>query len=200
MVNKSNKRESTNQVIPPAIENGESSAALNLSAQNEIILKKLQRLETLDEIVREIKELKDMLKEKDERIKVLERRVEDLEQYTRREDVIITGLTIDRKFAEVANTAVDGGGVKVDWNGEIEKQVLAKLKERKIHVDSEEISACHTLGKPDVNGQQKVILRFVSRKTKVRVMNEWEKLRGTGIYINEHLTKKNADIAKAARD
>lgn len=144
-----------------------------------------------------------IIQEKDTRISFLEKRVEDLEQYTRREDVIITGIKIDRKFAEVAQTAVDGERqekVRVDWNGEIEKQVLAQLAELEVFVESEEISACHTLGKPDVKGQQKVILRFVSRKSKVRLMNEWEKLRGSGIYVNEHLTKKNADIAKAARD
>ena len=50
------------------------------------------------------------------------------------------------------------------------------------------------------NGTHKVIIRFVSRKTKMNVMRDAKQLKGTKININEHLTRKNAGIAKTARD
>lgn len=33
----------------------------------------------------------------------------------------------------------------------------------------------------------------------MEVLRNARKLKGTGVYVNEHLTKKNADIAKDAR-
>jgi len=150
-------------------------------------------------LVTRISNMERLLKEKDEKIVALEKRVEDLEQYTRKEDVIITGLRIQRPYANVvqgdSKNEMDRQGVN-----SVEEQVLEVLGENGVYIKSDEVAACHTIGKASENGLQKAIIRFVSRKTKVRTMINAKKLKGSGIYINEHLTKRNADIAKAARD
>lgn len=42
-------------------------------------------------------------------------------------------------------------------------------------------------------------MRFANRKYKMELMKQGHLLKGTGVYINDHLTKKNADIAWQAR-
>ena len=42
-------------------------------------------------------------------------------------------------------------------------------------------------------------MRFSNRKEKVRLLRQGRKLKGTGVFINEHLTKKNIELAKHAR-
>jgi hypothetical protein len=200
-----------------------------------------KRLEKLDALEAEVLELKTQLKEKDERITFLERRVdevkeqgelitslegriEDLEQYTRKEDVIITGIQIDRKYAEVAaaaaaqakndkeknsgkdkkgkqkNDAEQQSNVAVELNNIVEDQVIEFLNSKGVYIKKDEIAACHTLGKPTNNGLQKIIMRFANRRSKAKVMITAKKLKGTGVFINEHLTRRTAEIAKAARD
>lgn len=41
-----------------------------------------------------------------------------------------------------------------------------------------------------------IITRFVSCKLKSELLKQGKKLRGSDVYINEHLTKRNADIAR----
>ncbi len=51
--------------------------------------------------------------------------------------------------------------------------------------------ACHTLPRKNAYGPR-IITWFWNRK-------QARKLKGSGIYFNEHLTKKNIDIARNAR-
>lgn len=44
-----------------------------------------------------------------------------------------------------------------------------------------------------------IVVQFSNRKHKVEVLKQARKLKGTGVYINEHLTKKNAEIARQSR-
>ena len=129
----------------------------------------------------------------------LEDRIDDLEQYSRKEDIIITGLPIHRSVADVVKgESVDS--LDSEGRNSVEVQVLAKLSRHGVSIGEDEVSACHTLGRRQEDGTQKIIVRFVSRKSKVNVMRNAKKLKGTGIFINEHLTKKTGGLAKAARD
>lgn len=83
------------------------------------------------------------------------------------------------------------------------------MQSKGVHLDCNNIEACHPLPKrktnaSDRNGAQTtagttVILRFVNRKHKVALLKQGKKLKGTDVYMNDHLTKSNADIAKKAR-
>jgi len=151
-------------------------------------------------LIQKIGELEKMSREKDLKIRQLEERVDELEQYSRREDLIISGLVPDITYAEV----LTGEGtenertrnIRID---KVEDQVVEFLKSRTIPLEKTEITACHTLGKKRDDGTQNIIVRFLSRKTKSRILMSGENLKGTRVFINEHLTRKNADFARAAR-
>lgn len=84
----------------------------------------------------EVKILKVKLVEKDKKIMVLEKRVDELELYTRREDFVITGLeTRHRSYARVTpdgNTTEDAPQEELQ---SLEQQVLSFL-----HIQSKAIS------------------------------------------------------------
>ena len=44
-----------------------------------------------------------------------------------------------------------------------------------------------------------IIVRFVNKKSKIEVLKNVRKLKGSNVYINEHLTKKNGEIAQKVR-
>ncbi|KAF7652247.1 hypothetical protein LDENG_00099440, partial [Lucifuga dentata] len=54
---------------------------------------------------------------------------------------------------------------------------------------------------PRKNGKTKpdIVIRLISRKQKTDLITQGKKLKGTNVYLNEHLTRKNAEIAREAR-
>ncbi|KAK7944845.1 hypothetical protein WMY93_000573 [Mugilogobius chulae] len=126
------------------------------------ISKVAEQQQKLLALVTEVAELKEIIKAKDAVICGLERRIDDLEQYTRMEDIIVSGLeTMHRSYAESNSTDT--------------------TQEHGADAPSEE--------------QQ-----TLERKHKVELLRQAKMLKGTGVYLNEHLTKKNADIARHARN
>lgn len=152
----------------------------------------------------EIQTLKRQSLEKDRTIAVLENRVADLEQYSRINDVVISGLrTKHRNYARVAadtgHIVAGRGEASEEEKESLEQQVICFLDSKGIHVDSGDIEACHTLMSKNKTATPLVIIRFTNRKKKSALLRQGSKLKGTEVYINEHLTKKNADIARKAR-
>ena len=133
----------------------------------------------------------------------LENTVDDLEQYTRREDLVISGIaTRYQSYAKVARSSQNDDKNEEASHEEqvsLEVQLLNKLAQYGININPDEISVCHTLGKGGKDNQPPIIIRLISRKTKSFILSQAKKLKGSNIYINEHLTKKNAAIAKEAR-
>ena len=149
-------------------------------------------------------------KNKDKEITKLKNRIDDLEQYTHRDDVIISGLaTKPKSYARVTSTQpsqVNENTPREEIES-IESQVLTFLNKKGIDLDPSEISACHPIKPKDSNKTPSIVMRLVSRKTKDRLLKNAYKLKEVddrnrvkpGVYINEHLTTKNAHIAKTAR-
>ena len=157
-----------------------------------------------DLVKEEVKSLKKLIKEKDDKIAVLERRVDDLEQYTRMDNVVISGLkTRHRSYARVASEELRGEDAPMHELQTLEEQVIEFFHSKQITIQKESISACHLLPKRASNGARQtepnIIIRFANRKHKTDLLRQGNKLKGTRVYINEHLTKKNADIARCAR-
>lgn len=181
---------------PAAEESEEVKKALESLSQDVADIKDKQ--DKILKLVGEVAQLRVLLEEKDKKIDALEKRVEDLEQYSRINDVVVTGLKIKpRSYA----LAVSGGSEREPGETEersAEQQVAAFLASRDIELDTNALEACHPLptrkGAPPV-----VIMRFVNRKDKVALLRQGRNLKGTNVYLNEHLTKTNADIAKKAR-
>ncbi|KAI0212426.1 Dynein regulatory complex subunit 6 [Lamellibrachia satsuma] len=97
-----------------------------------------------------VKVLQNAIEEKNEPIKHLESQIEDLEQYTRMDDVIISGLeTKHQTYAEATSTSTT---VETDTDAPhketstLEDKVVNFLKMKHINVNCNDISACHTLG------------------------------------------------------
>lgn len=156
----------------------------------------------LETMMSAIQSLQTANKEKEERIVGLETRVSELEQYTRKDDIIITGLqTRHESYARATGGFDDtkGDGASQNEREVLETRVLDFLKEKAIPIESHEVSACHTLGRGRQDGKPVILMRLISRKAKDAILKNAKNLKGTGVYINEHLTKQNADIAKNAR-
>uniref|UniRef100_A0A1A8F5H3 Uncharacterized protein n=1 Tax=Nothobranchius korthausae TaxID=1143690 RepID=A0A1A8F5H3_9TELE len=150
------------------------------------------------ELVEEIKDLRRQNEEKDKRIAMLEIRVSELEQYSRVNDVIVTGLeTMHRTYARV--TAAESRDSPEHELNSLEKQVIDFLGSKGINIDSKDIEGCHPLPSKNKNQKPAIIIRLVNRKQKKELLKQGRKLKGTNVYINEQLIKKNADIARQAR-
>jgi len=168
------------------------------------------QLEFEKKLTNKIDNLEKLLITKDKKIQELETRIDDLEQYSRKEDLIITGLdiVIKKTFAEAVenddeSATAEKNRVPTMKENEVETQTIAFLNKFGMNVQESEVSACHFLGQKRDDGKRNVIIRFVSRKTKERVLfyaRTSKKMRETKVFINEHLTKKNGQIAKRARE
>lgn len=159
---------------------------------------------TLLGLVNEVRQLKSELKEKDKIINGLERRVDDLEQYSRMEDLIISGL--ETKHRSYARTAAIVPGAKdgeedlpAEEQESLESEIINFFEGKNMKIQEDSIAACHTLPRKDSKAKPAIIVRFVNRKHKTDLLRQAKKLKGTAVYINDHLTKKNAEIAREAR-
>lgn len=148
-------------------------------------------------LVQEVTELRVRLAERDKKITELEKKVEDLEQYSRINDVIVTGIKIKPRSYAHAVTSGNNEEPGLREENSTEQQVASFFASKNIHLDVNTIDACHPL--PTKNNMPAVFLRFASRKNKVALMKQGKKLKGTNVYLNDHLIKRNADIAKKAR-
>lgn len=182
----------------PAVAESMEEIKKSLNYMSAEITKLSSQQEKLVGMMEEIKTLKLMVQEKDKKIHELERRVDDLEQYSRREEVIISGLkTTHRTYARVASGETTTEDAPQGEMQSLEQQVVSFLQSKDINIKQETISVCHTL--PSRTDEPTIVIRFTSRKMKVDLLTQARKLKGTKVYINEHLTKKNADIAREAR-
>ncbi|KAL7392881.1 hypothetical protein ABVT39_003251 [Epinephelus coioides] len=113
-------------------------------------------------------------------------------------DLIISGLeTRPRSYARAVATA-SGEPTKADLDL-IEQQVITFFDSKGITVNSNDTEACHPLPRKNKSDKPAIIICFVNRKQKIALLHQGRKMKGTNVYINEHLTKKNSDIARQAR-
>ncbi|KAL8575858.1 hypothetical protein ACOMHN_014863 [Nucella lapillus] len=66
-------------------------------------------------------------------------------------------------------------------------------------ITSDHISIAHRVGPYRQSQNRPIIVKFISRKTKVAVMKNKRNLKGQKIYINENLTKLNAQRLAALK-
>ena len=100
--------------------------------------------QTIMNLMKEIKDLKMQNAELVKKTDYLENRVSDLEQYSRMNDVIITGLKIKPRSYSHALTK-DKRVESPDHEESTEEQVTAFLIVKNISIDKRNIEACHTL-------------------------------------------------------
>lgn len=124
--------------------------------------------------------LKDQLLERDKQVKHHEFVLNEHEQYSRANNIRIYGLE-DKTKEESAE--------------ESSAIVIQMLKDKlDLKVFPQEIDIAHRLGKFSTEGNRPVIVRFVRRSLKKKVISLRRNLKGTAIVIREDLTNKNAKL------
>lgn len=174
----------------------------SLNFMSEELSKVAKQQVCLLDLIEEVKQLKAVIKEKDKTIEELERRVDDLEQYTRMDDLVISGLeTAHRTYARTTAGDKEGEDAPRGELCTLEQQVIKFFSSKDIPIDNQNIATCYTIPQRQDKrpNRSNIIVRFVSRKHKHEVLQQAKKLKGTGVYVNEHLTKKNGEIARQAR-
>ena len=145
---------------------------------------------------KEMKKLSEKNEELEEKNKKLNERIareedkrkydlNDLEQYGRRNNVRISGLTFDNKYENSQQTAK---GIATILNNQMG-----------LNISSYDIDIAHRLGKYEEHKIRNVIVKFVQRQLKVTVMKNTKKLKGTPISINEDLTSINLEVLASLR-
>ena len=163
----------------------------------------------LNTVLKELIELRKQNEEKDKRIQSLEERVEALEQYSRQDNILINGFKpTPRSYAGAVGSehAIDNyENANDDSKENLEDQIVNFLKSRDIPIDKNDISTCHTLPTKDRTKIKPIVVRFTTRKAKVAVLRHGKNLKvpvgsdEPNVFVIEHLTSKNAIIAKHAR-
>ena len=157
----------------------------------------------------------------------LEKRIAELERYSRQDNLIIHGLN----YASTAETAsvgqlLDDSEVQFNFNLEADKsnlqteEVVIKLLTQTLglQVNRNDISVAHRLPKPKskpqpssasggssatANSVAPIIVKFNSKRVRLNVLKSRYKLAAKNekpkIYINEHLTSKDSQIFAQAR-
>lgn len=171
----------------------------SLSSLAEDVKTVAKQQDTLMELINEIKLLKNIVKEKDKKIDDLERRIDELEQYTRKDDLIISGLeTTHRTYARAASGDKPGDDAPLDELETLERQVIKFFASKNMVLQSDCISACHTLPRKDSRTKPAIAIRLVNRKHKSELLRQARKLKGTGGVPEQTSYKKNADLARHA--
>jgi len=150
----------------------------------------------IEELTNEIKKLKSEKTEIEELNKKLEvsnknyevqiaqltERSDMLEQYTRRNNLRIFGIS---------------EGKDEDCEGKALEIINRKLE---LNMTREQICRVHRTGKIKSNKPRGIIIKFVSYKQRSLVFQNKKKLKGSGIIITEDLTKNRLSLYKTACD
>lgn len=128
-------------------------------------------------------------------------RIEALEAYTRRDNLIIAGLPIET-FADVAATQ-ETSSQGAEHSQSVEQSVLRLFNEQLgVRVLPSDISIAHRLKKrANIAGPPSTVVRFTNRKAREDVYAARRNLRHASarIFINEDLNRTTADLFRQAR-
>lgn len=113
----------------------------------------------------------------------------EMEQYSRSNNIKLINLPEDQ-------------GDRMETSEETTTKVVTLLNEKmEANIQESDIDIAHRIGKKTGNKPRTVIVKFISRRHKFKSMQDRKtKLRGTGIYIVEDLTKMNQSVFTAARN
>ena len=136
----------------------------------------------------EIATLHQEVRAKQKQITDLEHKIDDSDQYIRRETLIFSGETLPvvREVEDCADIVC--------------KLITEKLGD--LHVQPTDISIAHRLGpkpagRPD---RRSIVAKFVRRSVKYQILNASRSRKPPGLFVNESLTKPRQTITSALRN
>ena len=131
-----------------------------------------QRLSELGDLKILVNSLKEQNEAKDRKITHLQQCVEDLEQYTMQDDIIISGLKTKHKSyarATVSFELTDRQNPPYDELDSLEEQVTTFLNDKMgITLSDTDVSICHT--HPGKKDSPNIVVRLTSRRIKTRIL------------------------------
>ena len=149
----------------------------------------------------------------------LEDKVNELEQYSKLDNIVISGMKMLRPFNKTVqeqqptvDTAENEIVVVEEESKETEKWSnrdkgimvtnIAKFMKDKLDIEIQktDVVDIHTLKHRDSHSKGTCIVRFSNRIIRESILRSKKKLNGTGVFISEHLTKENSYLYKLARD
>jgi hypothetical protein len=134
---------------------------------NELAKEARDQCESMEDTVLTVHRENALLKSK---LTSLETRLNNLEDYGRRENLIFDGIAEKRK-----ETYIDTA-----------REIYKILEYMKLpHYEKIKLDACHRFGRPDHNGSRRIIVRFNWRFDRTRIWENRSSLKGTGVYISE---------------
>ena len=144
----------------------------------------MMREALLGPVMDELRSARSLLREKETIIEGLEQKVDQLEQYTRRNSLRISGLPEEE-------------------DEDCYEKVLSTLNTKlslSPPLSIDHIDCLHRTGKSHPNKPRQVIVKFTSYQHRRRVMAQRRQLRGTNLYVNEDLTRKRNALYWSARN
>ena len=113
----------------------------------------------------------------------------------------MSGLQVQtRSYAAAVANEVEQQDQTEETTPSLENQVLEFFKkEIAVDVSQEDIEVVHFLRRKN-SASKDIVVRFCSRRKKAEVMRKKKVLKGKKVYLNEHLTHKNAMVFKRARE
>lgn len=160
--------------------------------------------------------------------KLLEERIEELDRYSRSYNIIINGLNSNSySQAASASSVSNSSNINVGDQSQASEpsatagpstshvNTMAMVNKfftdaLGIEIGSQDISAAHLLPKKIQHGSStsstvntrfnsSIIVRFNSKQCRDHVFYARKSLKGSGVYINEHLTPRNNELFVKAR-
>ena len=112
----------------------------------------------------------------EERQTVQDAIIDDQEQYSRRECVIIWSTTAENKEEDT------------------DKLVLGIAEKMSVNLDVEDVSRSHWVERPGGNKPRAINCRFVNGRVKQRFMKGRRELRDIDIYASDDLTRRHSNL------
>ena len=151
--------------------------------ENSKLKKEMQKCKEENEALK--KENQTVKKEMEAKNDKVTETVNNLEQYGRRNNIRISGLTHDSKFETSAQSAE---GIATLLNDKMN-----------LNLSAYDIDVVHRLGRFEIGKIRPVIVKFVQREVKFNVMRNAKHLKNTPISVNEDLTQLNQKVLSSIR-
>lgn len=180
----------------------------DIKSSNHKLEKALSEIHKLNQqLSGRVVELEKENQRKDATIDNLEKAVESLEMYSKKNNVVFSGLdlkaTTFARVARVAGTAEEQGAGEQS-GGEfatLRAKVLGFVNHTmNVRMETNDIVACHELPARKNETVKPVIVCLLNSAVKRDLMMGRKTLKGSRIFVNEQLTKKNAGLFKKARE
>lgn len=192
-------------VLTPLFRNMLHEFAENFKSTMEQYMEKI----ATDVVARSCDPLKEKIKLLETENASIRLRVDELENYSRMDNLIIHGLP-ESSYAELSSDSSVSQDTPTQTNQETLKNVLNFCQARLgLDVEKSDISIAHRIPRGKHDKHRPIIVRFSSRQARnsllaarksLRTSNSTSSHSGTAaIFINEHLTKSNAHIFSRTR-